>query len=75
MSNETWATLVVVKGKGGRGVVQNASGRGLFRQGEKYYNHRLKAVPEGARVNVVVRLSACGRRMVQELTVKGVQNG
>jgi hypothetical protein len=65
-----WATLVVVKGRGGRGRIVNSSQRGLFEAGERYFNHRLKAYQEGSRVNVVVRLSRTGRRMVQEIKVR-----
>lgn len=74
MSNGTWATLVVVKRKGGRGIIKNHSQRDLFRFGQGYYNHRLKGYPEGTRLNVVVRLSKAGRRMVQEIVFKEESN-
>lgn len=64
-------TMVVQKGQGGRATILNSSQRGLFSQGDRYYNHRLKDLPKGVVVNVVVRLSAKGRRMVQELRMKG----
>lgn len=68
-----WATLVVTKGVGGRSRILNSSNRGLFAQGATYYNHGLKGFEQGSRLNVVVRLSAKGRRMVQEIYVTEVQ--
>lgn len=62
-----WATLVVAKGVGGRSRILNSSKRGLFAQGATYFNHGLKGFERGATLNVVVRLSAKGRRMVQEI--------
>jgi hypothetical protein len=70
MQSREWATLVVAKGQGGRAKIINSSQRGLFREGDSYFNHRLHAYPKGSRLNVVVRLSATGRRMVQDIRVK-----
>lgn len=67
-----WATLVLHKVKGGRAVVLNESQRGLFHRGQRYFNHRLKVFPEGLTLNVVVRLSKTGRKMVQEIHVKPI---
>lgn len=69
MNGEIWATMVVFKCAGGRAVILNESKRGLFNQGGIYYNHRLKDFPRGCYINVTVRLSKTGRRMVQELRV------
>lgn len=65
-----WATLVIRKRAGGRAEILNSSQRGLFQAGQTYYNHNLKEYPSGAILNVVVRLSAKGRRMIQDLYVK-----
>ena len=65
-----WATIVVLKGKGGRGWIVNASKRELWLTSEVYYNHRLKAYEVGSILNVVIRTSATGRRMVQKITVR-----
>jgi len=70
----SWATLVVTKGVGGRSRILNTSNRGIFNQGATYYNHSLKGFPTGARMNVVVRLSKTGRKMVQELYVVELPN-
>jgi hypothetical protein len=67
-----WATIVVMKHKGGRSFILNESKRGLFITGAVYYNHRLKAYEPGTFLNVVIRTSATGRRMVQEIVVKNV---
>ncbi len=68
-SPRTWATLVIEKQQGGRAVIINESKRGLFYWGEKYFNHRLVEYERGSRLNVVVRLSATGRRMIQAIKV------
>jgi hypothetical protein len=65
-----WATLVVEKWQGGRAIVVNSSERGLFERGDWYFNHKLYEFGRGDRLNVVVRLSPKGRRMVQKITVK-----
>lgn len=65
-----WATLVVEKWQGGRAIVVNGSERGLFGKGEWYFNHKLYEYEKGDRLNVVVRLSPKGRRMVQKITLK-----
>lgn len=62
-----WATIQIRKLVGGRSQIVNSSQRGLFEVGQGYYNHRLKGYDYGDRLNVVVRLSATGRRMVQEI--------
>lgn len=62
-----WATIQIKKLKGGRSRIVNSSQRGLFHFGQPYYNHRLKGYNYGEHLNVVVRLSATGRRMVQEI--------
>jgi hypothetical protein len=69
--NRVWYTMVVRKGTGGRSIILNQSKRGLFTEGERYYNHQLKLLPKGSVVNVTIRLSPTGRRMVQELRIKG----
>lgn len=75
MSEQTWATIVVEKWQGGRSFIVNESGRGLFERGATYYNHQLKQYPKGTRLNVVVRLSKTGRRMVQKIShPTGVQD-
>jgi hypothetical protein len=65
-----WATLVVYKKRGGRGLIVNSSQRGLFNFGDRYYNHQLKFIPDGSIVNVVVKLSPKGRRMIKELRIR-----
>ncbi len=70
--NREWATLVVFKYKGGRAVIVNGSERGLFSSGDRYYNHQLRGYPDGAKLNVVVRLSDTGRRMVQRIDQKEI---
>ena len=65
-----WATIVVLKGKGGRGWIVNESKRELWLTDTVYYNHRLKAYQPGDILNVVIRTSAKGRRMVQKITVR-----
>jgi hypothetical protein len=74
MKQETWATLVVDKRVGGRSVIVNSSQRGLFNSGSPYYNHQLKQFPPGSRLNVVIRLSVSGRRMIQGFKLKGEQH-
>lgn len=71
MSTPTgFATLVILKRKGGRSTVLNSSKRGYFAQGQTYYNHKLKEFAEGDRLNVVVEHSKTGRRMVRELYIR-----
>ncbi len=65
-----WATMVVARVSGGRCMLVNSSERGLFRFGEQYFNHQLKHYPKGTVLNVVVRLSPKGRRMIQKVSVK-----
>jgi hypothetical protein len=67
-----YATLVVQKRKGGYATILNSSQRGLFHSGQCYFNHQLKtAAGVGEVINVVVRLSVTGRRMVQEIYPNG----
>lgn len=65
-----WLTMVVHKYRGGRAIVTNNSQRGLFVMGDVYYNHRLRSYPDNSILNVVIRLSEQGRRMVQEILYK-----
>lgn len=66
-----WATLQVGKlNHGGYALILNGSQRGLFQSGDKYYNHQLKQYGEGEILNVVIRLSPTGRRMIQSIKVK-----
>lgn len=65
-----YATIQVVKRKGGRSRITNHSHRGIFFYGATYYNHQLKGYPENAALNVTIRLSPTGRRMVQEIREK-----
>ena len=74
MNKPQWGTLVVQKTVGGRAVIQNSSQRGLWSQGEKYYNHNLKNFPPGSLLGVVVRLSPKGRRMVQQIHTMNFYN-
>lgn len=68
---QQWATIVVGKtNNGGYSLILNDSQRELFHSGERYYNHQLKQYPEGEILNVVIRLSKTGRRMIQKITVK-----
>lgn len=69
-ASQIWAVIVIQKGQGGRSTIINSSQRGLFEQGATYYNHKLKWFPSGQRLNVTIRLSPKGRRMVQEIRVK-----
>lgn len=66
-NQQQWATIQVIKMKGGRSLIVNTSQRGLFYLGERYYNHRLKMYPDYSKLNITIRLSKCGRRMVQEI--------
>jgi hypothetical protein len=74
-STASWATLVVHKGQGGRALILNKSERGLFSRWERYYNHKLKEYPAGSILNVVVRLSETGRRMVQAIHEMALPTG
>lgn len=70
-TKQEWATIVVGKlNNGGYSLILNDSQRGLFQAGQRYYNHQLKQFGEGEIVNVVIRLSPTGRRMIQKITVK-----
>lgn len=70
--NQIWATLVVRTRNAGRSVILNSSQRGIFKEGAIYFNHQLKAFKEGMKVNVTIRLSKTGRRMVQGFLIKDV---
>lgn len=73
MNNRTWATIRVMKLKGGRSVVLHDSQRGLFQAGDMYYNHNLKHYPYHTVLDVVVRYSPKGRRMVQAIHQKEIR--
>lgn len=66
----TYATLVVRKTDNGyNGVVMNDSDRGLFKRGDNIFNRKLHPFPAGSKLNVVVKFSKVGRRMVQKVTL------
>ena len=67
-----WGVAKILKTDNGyNGVIQNDSERGLWVKGEGIFNRQFHPFPKGTLMNVTIRISAGGRKMVQKVEAVG----
>jgi MoxR-like ATPase len=70
MTTKEYAVLKVHKiDNGFRGIILNKSDRGLWEYGGEFFNRKLHPYTAGTELNVTVRISPSGRRMVQKVEI------
>jgi hypothetical protein len=70
IAKKEFAVLTVLKvDRAYRSTILNDSERGLWKKGEKFFSRQLKSYAPGTVLNVTIRLSETGRKMVQKVEI------